>query len=71
MKVRPTLEEIVQAKAEGGRQYGWLRSRLLGLPWPREGVSACGRPNCPVCDAATREVAAKLEQCDLDDREAS
>jgi len=50
MKKRPTFEEIAQVEAEG-RQYGWLRSRLLGLPWPREGVSACGRPGCPVCDA--------------------
>jgi len=36
---RPTLDE-----AEG-RQFGW------GLPWPRDGISACGRPGCPVCDA--------------------
>jgi len=60
MKTRPTSDEIAQVKAEG-RQFGWLRSRLLGLPWPREGVSACGRPGCPVCDAAAQEVAEKLE----------
>jgi hypothetical protein len=50
MKKRLTFEEIAQVKAEG-RQYGWLRSRLLGLPWPREGISNCGRLGCPVCDA--------------------
>ena len=48
---RPTSEEIGQVKAEG-RQYGWLRSKLLGWPWPREGISSCGRRGCPVCDAA-------------------
>jgi len=42
MRVRPTPEEIAQVKAEG-RQFGWLRSRLLGWPWPREGISSCGR----------------------------
>jgi hypothetical protein len=61
MRPRPTPDEIAQVKAEG-RQYGWLRSRLLGLPWPREGISACGRPGCPVCDAAAREVADKLKK---------
>jgi len=47
---RPTPDEIAEVKEEGHR-YGWLRSRLLGLPWPRDGISACGRPGCPVCDA--------------------
>jgi len=46
-----------RARAESGPGPGWLRSRLLGLPWPREGISSCGRP---VCDAkrddALREV---------------
>ena len=28
---------------------GWLRSRFMGWPWPREGISACGRPTCSVC----------------------
>jgi len=28
---------------------GWLRSRFMHAPWPRPGVSACGRPGCPVC----------------------
>ena len=53
---RPTLEEIAQVKVEGHQQPGWLRSRFIGWPWPRKGISACGRPDCPVCDAA------KLEQ---------
>jgi hypothetical protein len=50
MRARPTPDEIAQVKADG-RQFGWLRSRLLGWPWPREGVSACGRLGCSVCDA--------------------
>lgn len=34
---------------------GWLRSRLLGLPWPRPGHEApCGRPSCPVCGPIAR-----------------
>jgi len=57
-KKRPTAEEAVQTKVEG-RQFGWLRSRLSGWPWPREGLAACARPNCPVCDAE------KLEQREL------
>jgi len=50
MRQRPTPDEIAQVKAEG-RQFGWLRSRFAGWPWPREGISARGRPGCPVCDA--------------------
>jgi hypothetical protein len=51
---KPTPEEIAEVKAEGHR-LGWLRSRMMKQPWPREGISACGRPGCPVCDAAARE----------------
>jgi len=28
---------------------GWLRSKFMGLPYPRPGTMACGRPNCLVC----------------------
>jgi hypothetical protein len=36
---------------------GWLRSRVLGLPWPRPGHEApCGRPSCPVCEDLSREL---------------
>jgi hypothetical protein len=57
MRKPPSADEIAQVKAEG-HQFGWLRSRMLGLPWPREDISACGRLNCPICDAAlaTKEV---------------
>ena len=37
---RPTLEEIAQVKVEGRQQPGWLRSRFMGWPWPRKGISA-------------------------------
>jgi hypothetical protein len=46
---RPTSEEVEAVKAEG-HSPGWLRSRFMGQPWPREGVSACGRPHCEICD---------------------
>jgi hypothetical protein len=42
------LQYVESAEPEPGP--GWLRSRLLGHPWPREGVAACGRASCPVCD---------------------
>jgi len=48
---QPTPEEITSVKVEEYR-LGWLRSRLLGRPWPREGVSSCGRLGCAVCDVA-------------------
>jgi len=35
---------------------GWLRSRFMGKPWPRPGVSACGRPGCPVCDPKSQSL---------------
>jgi hypothetical protein len=46
---RPSPEEIQQVKDEG-RRLGWLRSRLLHQPWPRQGVCACGRARCAVCN---------------------
>jgi hypothetical protein len=49
MKHEPTRDEVESVKAEG-RRPGWLRSRFMGQPWPREGVAACGRSVCEVCD---------------------
>ena len=46
---RPPAQDIADAKAEG-LNPGSLRSRFMGQPWPRKGVSACGRQGCPVCD---------------------
>jgi hypothetical protein len=59
---RPTRDEVEAVKAEG-RRPGWLRSRFMGQHWPREGVSACGRSHCPICDEgkAHAEVIAKEE----------
>lgn len=61
---------------------GWLRSRFMGLPYPRPGVAPCGRPTCPVCGETPIEVAQEvdplqplpgterlIEQRDLDDEE--
>jgi hypothetical protein len=31
---------------------GWLRSRFMWRSYPRPGVAAYGRPNCPVCREA-------------------
>jgi len=32
---------------------GWLRSRFMGVRWPRPGhEAACGRPQCTVCEPA-------------------
>jgi hypothetical protein len=42
-------EDVASAHAEG-RRFGWLRSRFMRAPWPREGVSSCGRQGCAVCD---------------------
>jgi hypothetical protein len=44
--------EVEPAEPDPGP--GWLRSRFMGLPWPREGVAACGRRECPVCGPANR-----------------
>jgi hypothetical protein len=55
----PTRHEIEEVIAEGRHRFGWLRSRLLGLPWPREGVCACGRPSCEVCEAAAAKLPGK------------
>jgi hypothetical protein len=35
--------------AEPNPGGGWLRSKFMGLPYPRAGIAACGRPNCPAC----------------------
>jgi hypothetical protein len=48
-------EEVAAVRAEG-RQPGWLRSRFMGQPWPRDGLAACGRPHCEVCDKAHASV---------------
>ena len=54
MSKRPTREEIDLVNAEG-RRLGWLRSRLFGQPWPREGWAACGRPTCEACPNASED----------------
>src|SRR5215467_11537686 len=33
---------------------GWLRSHVMGRPWPR-GLAACGQHHCPVCQPAAAE----------------
>jgi len=35
--------------AEPDPRPGWLRSRFMGLRYPRPGVAPCGRLTCPVC----------------------
>jgi hypothetical protein len=37
-----------RTKAEPDPGPGWLRSRFMGMAWPRHGVAACGRVSCPV-----------------------
>ena len=45
--------EVEPAEPDPGP--GWLRSRFMGVPWPRPGHrSACGRDACPVCGLANR-----------------
>jgi hypothetical protein len=46
---QPPHAEAAAVKAEG-RNFGWLRSRVMGLSWPRKGVCACGRAQCEVCE---------------------
>src|SRR5262249_36825940 len=42
--------------AESDPGPGWLRSRFMGLPWPRPGhEAACGRAECPICSTARKE----------------
>jgi hypothetical protein len=35
--------------AELAQEPGWLRSRFMHWPYPRPGITACGRRSCPVC----------------------
>lgn len=58
---RPTREEVEAVKAEG-HSPGWLRSRFMGQPWPRKGVSACGRPGCAICDQGKAHAQADAEK---------
>jgi hypothetical protein len=58
---RPTQEEVESVEAEG-RSPGWLRSRFMDQPWPRKGVSGCGRPHCKICDQGKAHAAADGEQ---------
>src|SRR5262249_23649069 len=50
---RPNIPKLAAnpvEPAEPDPGPGWLRSRVLGLPWPRPGHEApCGRASCPFC----------------------
>jgi hypothetical protein len=59
---RPSPAEIAQVKAEGldPKRAGWLRSRYMGMQWPRPNVCACGRTKCDVCNPKSAERSALL-----------
>jgi hypothetical protein len=56
---RPAVSKPVETfvePAEPDPGPGWLRSRFMGLPWPRPGhEAACGCPSCPVCGPIARK----------------
>jgi len=51
-ELQTLFERAGREPAERDPGPGWLRSRFVGQPWPREG----GRSGCPVCDAERRRV---------------
>lgn len=48
-KQPPTPEVLRRREQALDQEPGWLRSRFMRWQWPREGVKACGRKECPVC----------------------
>jgi hypothetical protein len=48
--------------------FGWLRSRVRGWAWPREGVAPCGRAACPICTARLQVPVTCDVTCDATER---
>ena len=44
----------------------WLRSRFMSTYWPRPGVAACGRRECPGCGEPP--IPSKAPQPELEER---
>lgn len=52
---KPSAPEVLRRREQAlDQEPGWLRSRFMRWQWPREGVKACGRKECPVCSPSKR-----------------